>query len=72
MRITLKEFPEDPEYPMMHGKTPLSREFNKRQNQLWVEGRFRDFPFEQTFTVISEILVDDYNKRHATKKKAKK
>jgi len=71
MLITFKKDPKDPSYPVMAGKTPLSVEFNKRQAKLWSEGRLQKVDFEQVTTVLLEILAEDYNVRHKTKKKTK-
>lgn len=72
MRITHIEKATDPGYPIMHGDTPLAKEFNKREKKLWedpVAGKILDFNYEQVTTVILEILADDYNKRHASRKR---
>ena len=72
MKITHQENITDPVHPIMHGTTPMSKEFNKRQAILWSEGKFEKFDFQQVSTVILEILIDDYNKRNAPPKKNKK
>ena len=72
MRITYKQEPTDPVHPIMHGKGPMVKEFNKRQAALWKEGRFQRFDFEQVATVLLEILVEDYDKRNTPLKKVKK
>lgn len=56
-------------YPIMHGKKPFAKEFNKRQEALFKEGRMKDPTFESISTVLLEILIDDYDKRHAPRKK---
>lgn len=71
MRITHKLKHEDPAYPIMHGDTPMAKEFNKRQEKLWSDGKFETFDFEQVSTMILEILCDDYNGRHASRKRKK-
>lgn len=72
MKITLKQQPTDPAHPIMAGKSPMAKEFNKRQAVLWKEGRFQKFDFEQVATVLLEILSDDYDKRYAKDKQVKK
>lgn len=73
MRITFKAESTDPVHPIMHGKTPLAKEFNKRQADLWAEGNVDKVDFEQITTVLMEIFAEDYNRRHAPRnKKAKK
>lgn len=72
MRITHKEKATDPVHPIMHGKSPIAKEFNKRQELLWSQGKFEKFDFEQVTTVLLEILIDDYDKAHAPKKRAVK
>ena len=71
MKITWKEKPSDPSHPIMHGDSPLAREFNERQKKLFkeAEGREIEVNFEQVSTVFLEILADDYNQRHAKKNK---
>jgi len=71
MIITHRENPEDPACPIMHGSKPFSKEFNRRQAALLKEGRQKDVNFENITTVILEILIDDYDKRHAPRKKKK-
>ena len=71
MRITLKEKVTDPVHPIMAGKTPMAKEFNKRQAMLWAKDAFHKFDFEQVTTVILEILIDDYDKNHKPIKKPK-
>ena len=72
MKITHKQDPADPVYPIMHGNTPFAKEFNKRQAILWKDGHFAKFDFEHVTTVLLEILIDDYDKRHAPRKKRTK
>lgn len=69
MRITYKEKVTDPGHPIMHGGAPITKEFNKRQEKLLKEGKINEINFEQVSTVILEILCDDYNKRHASRKR---
>lgn len=69
MRITYKQSPKDPLYPFMHGDSPLAKEFNKKQKSIWAAGQVTLIDFEQVATVLLEILVDDYNKRHAPRKR---
>ena len=69
MRITYKEKVIDPVYPIMGGDTPIAKEFNRRQKSLWKEGKFQRFDFEQVSTILLEIFAEDYNKRHASRKK---
>lgn len=71
MRITFKEKPTDPVHPIMHGKTPMAKEFNKRQALLWSKGAFTIYDYEQVTTVLLEILIDDYDKAHKSAKKIK-
>jgi hypothetical protein len=71
MRITHQAKVDDPPHPIMEGKTPLAKEFNKRQAILWSKGGGQ-VNFEQVTTVLLEILVEDYNKRNTTPKKIKK
>jgi hypothetical protein len=56
----------------MHGTSPTAKEFNKRQAVLWSSGNFVKFDFEQVVTVLLEMFADDYDKRHASRKKTKK
>jgi len=70
MKITNQQQPTDPVYPFMHGKGSMAKEFNKRQEKLWKAGHFiskGDF-VQAVTTVLLEILVDDYDERHKTKK----
>jgi hypothetical protein len=53
----------------MSGSKPLSKEFNKRMRILWEAGGVSDVNFEQVSTVLLEIFADEYNKRHAPRKK---
>ena len=69
MKITFQEKPEDPVYPIMHGRTPISKEFNKRQKKLWKAGHFEKFNFELVTTVLLEILIEDYDKRYSVANK---
>jgi len=69
MRITQKEKVTDPAYPFMHGNSPIAKEFNRRQEKLWKDGKFEKFDFEQVTTVLLEIFADDYDRRHASRKK---
>lgn len=71
MKITWKEKPEDPVHPIMAGSSPIAKEFNKRQAELWAAGKFTIYDYEQVTTVLLEILTDDYNKVHAPIKKSK-
>lgn len=71
MKITIQEQPTDPVYPFMHGKGAVAKEFNKRQEKLWREGRLvakADF-VQSVTTVLLEILIEDYDERHKTKKR---
>ena len=69
MLITFKKNPDDPAYPIMVGKTPICKEFNKRQEKIWKDGTFKTFDYEQVSTILLEILCDDYDKRHASRKR---
>lgn len=69
MRITHQEKPKDPLYPIMHGDSPTAKEFNRRQKLIWETGKFGTFNFEQVATVLLEMFAEDYDKRHAPKKK---
>ena len=76
IRITFKEKPEDPTYPIMQGKSPLAKVFNKRQETIFKEGRFinpvdKEDTFRQITTVLLEIFADEYDKLHAPVKKIK-
>ena len=70
MKITWREKEGDPPHPIMVGKTPTAREFNKRQAALWKSGGSK-VDFEQVSTVLLEILIDDYDRRYAPFKDAK-
>ena len=72
MLITFKKNIEDPPYPIMHGNTPTAKEFNRRQIALYKTGNFQRFDFEQVVTILLEMFSDDYDKRHASRKKIKK
>lgn len=72
MKITYKQKPEDPVYPIMHGPGALAKEFNKRQKANWATGNVDKVDFEQITTVLMEIFEEDYNRRHALRKKADK
>lgn len=72
MKITIKQKPEDPPYPIMAGDTAAAKEFNRRQKTIWQTGNVEEPNFEQVVTVLLEILIDDYNKRHASRKRRKK
>lgn len=72
MRITFKEKPTDPVHPIMAGKNPIAKEFNKRQALLWSKGAFTTYDYEQVTTVLLEILADDYDARHKPIKKVNK
>ena len=72
MKITFRENPEDPAHPMMHGKTPIAKEFNKRQAKLWATGNNPPVNFEQVSTILMEILMDEYNKNNSAAKKKQK
>lgn len=69
MRITHAALATDPPYPIMAGDTPLAKDFNKRQKDIWASGKVEKVDYEQVSTVILEILVNDYNKRHASRKR---
>ena len=72
MHITHQEKPTDPVYPIMHGSTPISKEFNKRFKELWKTGNIDVSKLESIYTVVLlEILIEDYNKRHKQAKKVK-
>ena len=64
MKITLKAKKDDPEYAIMQGDTPMSKEFNKRSKELFEEVEFFNFTFETSTTLLLEILCDDYNERN--------
>lgn len=72
MKITFKDKITDPVHPIMHGNTPIAKEFNKRMAVLWVDGRFQKFDFELVTTILLEILIDDYDKRNSPPKRVKK
>lgn len=72
MKITYKANTTDPVYPIMHGDTPTAKEFNKRQADLWSNGNLKEINFEQVATVLLEMFAEDYDKRHAPRKKLKK
>lgn len=72
MKITFRIKPEDPIHPMMHGDSPLAKEFNKRQSELWATGKQIAYDYEQVTTILLEIFADDYNSRHSPIKKKKK
>lgn len=72
MRITHQSLATDPAYPIMVGDTPLAKEFNKQQEKIWAAGKVNKIDYEQVSTVILEILVNDYNKRHASRKRKPK
>lgn len=83
MNITYKDKVTDPMYPIMAGDSPLAKEFNAREKQLWLDGKLgiddsspdpvkvRREIYDQVNMVLMEILTDDYNKRNARIKKAK-
>lgn len=71
MKITHQKEVTDPAYPIMHGDSPLAKEFNKRQKDIWAAGNVLQIDYQQVSTVMLEILVDDYNKRHAARKRKK-
>lgn len=64
MKITHQANVTDPQYPIMHGKTPLAVEFNKREKALWGSKKDVKFDFEQVVTILLEIFGDDYNEKH--------
>ncbi len=72
MRITFQQLATDPPYPIMHGEGPLAKEFNKRQKDLWAAGKTDVVDFNFVTTMILEILLDDYDKRHASRKRKSK
>ena len=69
MKISYARQPDDPSYPFMEGESPFATEFNRRQEALFLKGSIQKVDFEQIATVLLEILVEDYNIRHTTKKK---
>lgn len=71
MIITFQEKPEDPPSPLMAGKTAMAKEFNKRMKEMWAKGNLKKVDYELISTVLIEILADDYNKRHGSKKNQK-
>lgn len=72
MKITYQQKPEDVPYPIMHGDSPLAKEFNKRQRDIWTMGKIEKVDYEQVMTVVLDILGDDFNKRHAARKRKAK
>ena len=71
MKITYRDKDSDPQYPIMHGGTPMAKEFNKRQEKLWKDGKLTTVDFEQISTIILEVLCSDYDRRHSPRKKRK-
>ena len=72
MKITKQEKPTDPVYPIMHGSTPVAKEFNKRFKELWKAGNIDVSNLDSIYTVVLlEILIEDYDKRHKKSKKVK-
>lgn len=72
MKITYKEKITDPAHPIMHGKSPIAKEFNRRQAKLLKEKRLEKVDYQLVSTVLLEILCDDYDKRHLLVRKDKK
>lgn len=72
MLITHKKEIKDPPHPIMAGKSPIAKEFNKRQEKMWKDGVTKPFDYEQVSTVLLEILCDDYDRRHASRKRKPK
>ena len=72
MLITIQQKPTDPPYPIMGGDTPFAKEFNKRSKVLWERGLNVENMHQLVSEMINEILVDDYNRRHASRKRASK
>lgn len=72
MRITHQLKASDPPYPIMEGNTPFAKEFNRIQKDIWGAGNVTAIDYQQVSTVMIEILVGDYNKRHAARKKKPK
>jgi hypothetical protein len=73
MKITIQEKPTDPVYPKMHGDSPTAKEFNKRCKTLWAKGDVKSFDFNHLVTtILLEILIEDYDRRHAPRNKTKK
>jgi len=68
MKITIQAKVDDPNYPIMDGKTPSAKEFNLRQEKLWKTGATQKYDFQQVVTVILEMLLDDYDQKHKEKK----
>jgi len=64
MKITLKAKKNDPDYAIMQGNSPMSKEFNKRSKKMFEEVKFFNFTFESMTTMLLEILCDDYNERN--------
>lgn len=71
MIITHKNKATDPAHPIMQGKTPMAKEFNKRQAKLLKDGKIETINYEQVTTVLLEILCDDFNGRRAPRKRKK-
>jgi len=69
MIITYKDKVTDPAHPIMHGDSPIAKMFNKRQKDLLVKGKLDKIDYAQVTTVLLEILCDDYDKRHASRKR---
>jgi hypothetical protein len=69
MKITFKAQASDPVHPIMHGTSPTAKEFNKRQEKIWGTGKVDKIDFEQICTVLLEIFAEDYDRRHAPRKK---
>ena len=68
MKITFQADPEDPVYPIMHGRSPAAKEFNKRMKKFWKDGVFDKTNFTEFITTsLMEMLIDDYNLRHKKK-----
>lgn len=72
MKITHHEQETDPAYPIMQGTTPTAKEFNKRMKELWTLGTIKKVDFELAHTLLMEILIEDYDRRHAPRKRVKK
>jgi hypothetical protein len=71
MKITYKKDVNDPPYPIMVGNTPSAKEFNKRSEALWKAGILETVNNDVIVTILIEMLIEDYNKRHASRKKTK-
>lgn len=71
MKITYKKNVNDPPYPIMTGNTPSAKEFNKRSEALWKMGIIEKVDNELITMILIEILIDDYDKRHAPRKRKK-